>query len=309
MFAEDNTSVIYFHRGCNDGRLAASLLARFITRTTSDTIELRSLTPSMHDWMEQACVARRAYFVDLFPEEVLVATLEAKYEHIVVVDHHATPQELAARLQNSTQWTVHLDPSACGAALVARLFPLADAARWTLAVEMADKYDRWLEPTDDVFAWMFASQRLWNDLGPEKTDLARCLRYTDALADATQESMRALGAPVFGPLNTMYRLQRPFAIRLADPTPEWDGMAIAMVRNDLLNPSIACHWMLQANPRAEVALMISIDARKADRVYVASVRSRTLDTTKHVPGAKGHPCASGCVLTQAQMDSAEIVNE
>jgi hypothetical protein len=309
MFAEDNTSVIYFHRGCNDGQLAAALLARFLHETTSSRIELRSLAPSMTPWFEQACVARRAYFIDLFPNKALVEILECKYEHIVAINHYATFADLAARLRDSPKWTVHHDTSACAAALVARLFPLPDVARWALALEMVDKYDRRLEPTDDVFAWMFASQLIWNGLGLEKTDLARCLRYTDALADATLETMRALGAPVFGPLKTMYRLQRPFTLRLADPTSEWDGMAIAMVRNNLLNPSIACHWMLQANPQAEVAPLISVENRGSGPLYVASVRSHTLDTTKHVPSAKGYPCASGCVLTQAQMDSAEVINE
>lgn len=300
-------SVIYFHRGCNDGRLAASLLVRSLVAGGQPDIELRSLSPAMREFGDRACAADRAFFVDLFPPEELVETLENMYLSVTVVDHHATPAALRERLRGRARWDVTLDAGLCAAALVAKQFPCPDVAKFARALRMADKYDRWIEPSDRVFAWMFASQILWDGLGPERTDVARCLAYTDALAAATKESMRALGLPVFGPLKTMFRLQRPIVLRLADPAPEWDGTAIAMVRNDALNPSIACHWMLQAHPGAEVALMIHVTQESGQTAYRASVRSRTLDTTRFVPGARGHPCASGCELTQAQMDSAQLM--
>lgn len=304
----DGLFIVYFHRGCNDGRLAGTLMARYLNARGKCEVAVCALSPRMDEFYDYARRGDHAVFVDLFPPQVLVNKLENMYKTITVLDHHASPAVLCATLRQRPKWNIMFDASMCGAALVAKYFPCPDIEKFALAVEMTDKYDRWVEPTDEVFAWMFASQIMWDEISEGDGNVMHCVRYAEKLSGATVDSMRKIGEPMFGPLKTAYRRQRPFLLRLAEPCAEWDGMAVAMMRTPALNPSIAGHWLLAEHPQVEVAVVIKVDQNAGATTYSASVRSRTLDTTRFVPGARGHPHASGCTLTQAQMDTGKLID-
>lgn len=298
-----------FCNGRTDSRLACALVVRYLHARGIRCISTPWF-PAMGKF-DNRVVAYNAIFINRFIPPSFIDEIEKRYEKITVFETRVAFFDDCAVLRDRPKWDVVSGKNVCSAALVAKHFPCTgDVERFALALEMADKYDR-ADMTDGVVAWMLASKSIWLKM---RDDFFiggdRFADYANKFAGATVDSMFEIGGLSLNRLKTMYRLQRPFLLRLVEPCAEWDGTAIAMMHNSLLRPSnVVRHWMLADHPGARVALTIKIDQDDdGNIVYIASASSRTIDIANFVPNVVGFPGNRCCNLTQAQMDTGKWID-
>lgn len=291
---------VFTHKFCNDGAAAAGLLCRALDRTG---IVLRMVSANMEDMPELQLDMGTAYFVDCCPTEGLIARVEAAFSEIYVYDHHISSRALCEKL-NGAKWHVVHDLERCATEIVRDEYKITDA---DLLVEMTAKYDRWTDPSDRVFQWMLAANRMLHDLIVQHRITADLLvRYVNAIIAKTCEDMLAQGKDDMEDVRNCYEYARPGVLEYG-ARDGWDGRALVLFCDDAAQPSILLHWLLRDHPEFEVA--IGVWRKKFESEYRCSVRSRTIDVTEHLPWARGHANAAGGKIDRATLNRATPLGE
>lgn len=287
----DGGTTVYFHWNCNDGHVALGLLVAHLLQQRTRGLRVQSVTASMRRFVYPPAGTDTAYFVDLCPRPDMVARLEECAQRIVVLDHHISARDTAARAEGRPQWTFHLHMDACGAQIVERVFPRARDG-WLSSIDRALEYvadyDLWRRADDDVFCFKTGLELMWFGCTMQNTPTTpgECAAFMTALAATPCSDIVAAGRPKHDAAIRDYAARKPFAIRLAPPTAAWDGVAVGVELDSASNPSLLCHWLLRDFPDAEVAVGL-YPARDGERRV--SLRSRTLC----LPRSAGSP--EGCL--------------
>ena len=294
MSSVEGNTVVYFHRGCADGRVAAALLAAHL----GPDARVQSASASMSGFEYPPAGTDTAFFVDLCPTEDMLPRLAQCAREVVILDHHLSSRDLCARLAGRPGFRVHHHMDLCGAQVVDTHYPRAAHpraahpraagpahARVSAAIAAVATYDLWLDPSDDVFRFKAGVDLLWAraTVDGAPTTAAQCRAFLAALAETPHAEVVALGAPALAAVEAEYRACTPFPARFA-PAAGWDGGARALAVRAQSNASILGHWLLRDYPE-EVAVLLW-PAR--DGVQRASLRSRTLCIPDALPWARGH---------------------
>src|SRR3989338_4223649 len=258
-------TVIYFPRGCPDGRVAAALLVAHLRAHGVRGLHVQAACATMARFAYPPADTDAIYFVDLCPTEAMVPQLERCAARLVVLDHHLSAAPTCAALAARPRWTVHHHMDLCGAQVVDAHYPRARPGMFApldTALALVAAYDLWRDPDDRVFRFQAGADVLWARAtlrGPTTPD--ECVFFLRALADTPAADVAALGAARRGaaaaPRGAGAPARRaaecaaaaPYALRLAAPTAAWDGAAVAIDLGARANASVLCHWLLRDHPR------------------------------------------------------------
>ncbi len=288
----DARRVVYFHRGCTDGHVAAAL---FVAHADHADFDVCAAYPSLAGFV---CPppGSTAVFVDLCPDAAVAAELRRRRVRVHVYDHHLSSRDVCAGAAfERAQHHMNL----CGAQVVDTFFPRAPGPAYeatTRKLAAVAAYDLWLDPDDDAFRFQEGVRVLWARATTRgaPTTADQCRAFLAAFAAAPYADIVALGAPALAEIEAEYRACAPHVLRLAPPGAPgaWDGTARAVALGPRSNVSVLLHWLLRDHPE-EVAAGVWPAADGPARV---SLRSRALCLPDALPWARGHAHACGGVL-------------
>src|SRR3989338_3760480 len=179
-------TVIYFHRGCTDGRVAAALLVAHLRAHGVRGLHVQAACATMARFAYPPADTDAIYFVDLCPTEAMVPQLERCAARLVVLDHHLSAAPTCAALAARPRWTVHHHMDPCGAQVVDAHCPRARPGMFApldTALALVAAYDLWRDPDDRVFRFQAGADVLWARAtlrGPTTPD--ECVFFLRALA-------------------------------------------------------------------------------------------------------------------------------
>src|SRR3989338_7593984 len=196
-------TVIYFHRGCTDGRVAAALLVAHLRAHGVRGLHVQAACATMARFAYPPADTDAIYFVDLCPTEAMVPQLERCAARLVVLDHHLSAAPTCAALAARPRWSVRHHRVLGGAQVDDAHYPRARPGMFApldTALALVAAYDLWRDPDDRVFRFQAGADVLWARAtlrGPTTPD--ECVFFLRALADPPAADVAALGAAPHAP--------------------------------------------------------------------------------------------------------------
>jgi len=315
---------VLYHGNCTDGFASFALYYRWATarghRVTGKPVAPHDpgTWPAVPSPSEGGPAIVTVFLDVLLPEESY-RLWEAVSVRTLVIDHHSTSADLAARLVSATTQVV-FSTEACAAVLTYQyLYPGASVPDWVWHV---DRVDRWCDVTTHDVALREYLQPIARLPVVDSDGQAKALRHLDdfvacysaggpAMCDVINVADHLLGVKQRA-LNEILMRADMTARVVVEPSyciahlldPRWDGQVVFSVDTTGVrgfDTTLAAHMVFQSCP--EVTVFMNYIRIGKDR-YKVCMRSKGFDVTVHTAGChvlSGHPCAAGGVLGGKQV--------
>jgi hypothetical protein len=329
MRRADYKTILYAHKGCNDGHVAAALCVLGLLKDgqPESSIQLQFVSAGLRDikipsrgsevTFESGVISpvRRAIFVDLCPTDQHAQALEEYFDTILVYDHHRSAKDFVAQKTAHPKWQFNFGMHFCGSHLLFDELlhngdePIQigdseiDMEAIGRVVQRTDEYDTWKAPTTHTFKFSIASNLIWGQctVRGQRTTIPQLLEFIRRICTVSDAEVDALATPLWNALRFEWQTTARHLLQL--PTKSGQSIeAVVWFGDGATNPSIGCHMMLEEDPAHSVCICVFRRIEDGKIVWNASLRSRGIDLTAELDWARGHANACGGILPDALVE-------